>query len=129
MTIEARKIALRAPRDWSTYQAAPPINDDAAESGALRFGTRLGQPSLTVIPVSPADCKSLAERAPELAWRWLRISHTGLMRAIRDSQPPSDWSKCSGLTHHRALMLDANGVFRAGPLTARLDRDLGLVIE
>lgn len=131
MAQQSHQAALPEPCDWSTHQATPPIDDDAAESGALEFGTRLGQPSLTVIPLSPADCESLVERAPELAGRWLRISHQRLIRAIRDSQPPARWSTCSGLSHHKALLLDADGVFqsRDGELMAHLDSELGLVIH
>ena len=131
MAQQSHQAALPEPCDWSTHQATPPIDDDAAESGALEFGTRLGQPSLTVIPLSPADCESLVERAPELAGRWLRISHQRLIRAIRDSQPPARWSTCSGLSHHKAFLLDADGVFRSrdGELMAHLDSELGLVIH
>ena len=131
MTQQSRQAALPEPCDWSTHQATPPIDDDEAESGALEFGTRLGQPSVTVIPLSPGDCESLPERAPELAGRWLRISHRGLIQAICNSQPPAKWSTCCGLNHHKALLLDANGVFRdqeRQPM-ARLDRELGLVID
>ena len=130
MTQQSHQAALSKPCDWSTHQATSPIDDDEAESGALKFGTRLGQCSLTVIPLSPADCESLVERAPELAGRWLRISHQGLIPAIRGSQPPAKWSTCSGLSHHKALLLDADGVFqgRDGKPMARLDRELGLEI-
>ncbi len=131
MTQQSHQAVLPEPCDWSTHPATRPIDDDAAESGALEFGTRLGQPSLTVIPLSPADCESLVERAPELAGRWLRISHQRLILAIRDSQPPARWSTCSGLSHHKALLLDADGVFqsRDGELMAHLDSELGLVIH
>lgn len=131
MTQQSHQAALPEPCDWSTHQATPPIDDDAAESGALEFGTRLGQRSLTVIPLSPADCESLVEHAPELAGRWLRISHQGLIDAIDHSQPPAKWSTCSGLSHHKALPLDADGVFRSrdGELMAHLDSELGLVIH
>lgn len=129
MNNEARKMALPAPRNWGTdHQGASQIDDDKVDSGALQFGTRLGQPSLTVVPVFPGDRESLAKRAPELAERWLRISHPGLIRAIRDSQPPKGWRTCPGLTHHHALLLDSDGVFQGGELKVRLDRELGLLI-
>ena len=128
MTNQAHQAALPGPCDWSTHQAATPIDDDAAESGALRFGTRLGRETLSVIPVSPADCESLADRAPVLAGHWLRISHPGLIAAIRASRPPAGWSNHAGLGRHHALPLDVDGVFQDGKLVARLDRELGLVI-
>ncbi|MCY4172864.1 MAG: CRISPR-associated helicase Cas3' [Cyanobacteria bacterium MAG CAR3_bin_5] len=128
MTEQARQAALPKPCDWSMHQAASPIPDDEAESGALQFGTRLGQPSLTVIPVFPADRESLAERASKLAGRWLRISHPGLRDAVLKSREPTGWSKCPGLGHHHPLLLDADGVFLDGKLEARLDPELGLVI-
>lgn len=131
MSNEARKMALPAPRNWSTYQEASRIDDDKAESGAFQFGTRLGQPSLTIVPVFPGDHGSLAKRTPgpELAERWLRISHQGLIRAIRNSQAPLGWSACPGLTHHHALLLDSDGVFQGEGTEARLDPELGLVIS
>ncbi|KKZ10620.1 MAG: hypothetical protein TH68_10045 [Candidatus Synechococcus spongiarum 142] len=129
MTDQARQAALPGPCDWGTHQKATPIDDDAAESGALRFGTRLGRETLSVIPVFPADCESLADRAPVLAGRWLRISHPGLITAIRASRPPAGWSTCAGLAHHHALLLDAEGKFRNGKLVAHLDCELGLVIS
>jgi len=132
MNNEACKMALKAPRNWSIdHQGASQIDDDKVDSGALQFGTRLGQPSLTVVPVFPGDHGSLARRTPrpELAERWLRISHQGLIRAIRNSQAPLGWSACPGLTHHHALLLDSDGVFQGEGTEARLDPELGLVIS
>ena len=129
---QSKQAALPEPRNWTIDdRKRKPINDDDAESGDLEFGTRLGQRGVTVIPLSPGDCESLPERAPKLAGRWLRISHRGLIQAICNSQPPAKWSTCSGLSHHKALLLDADGVFRdqeRQPM-ARLDRELGLVID
>ena len=129
---QSRQAGLPEPRNWTINdQKTQLIDDDEAESGAIPFGTRLGQPSLTVIPVFPADCECLAERTPDLAGRWLRISHQGLIRAIHNVQPPAKWSTCSGLGHHKALLLDADGVFRDQnrQRMACLDRELGLVID
>ena len=129
---QSKQAALPEPRNWTIGdQKTQLIDDDDAESGAIPFGTRLGQRSVTVIPVFPADCECLAERAPELAGRWLRISHRGLISAIDNSQSPAKWSTCSGLSHHKALLLDADGVFRDQnrQRMACLDRELGLVID
>ena len=129
MALQARQAALTKPLDWSIHGNTPPIDDDAAESGALQFGTRLGSPTLSVIPVFPEDLESLADHAEKLAGRWLRISHSGLIRAIRASRQPKGWSGCPGLGHYHGMVLDADGVFRDGGLVARLDREMGLVIS
>ena len=129
MEIQAKQAALPGPCDWSIHHPATlPIDDDAAEAGDLRFGTRLGQGSLLVIPVFPGECEPLANHAHRLRDRWLRISHQKLIKAVRASKPPEGWSKQAGLAHHHALLLDADGVFQAGELVARLDHELGLVI-
>ena len=128
MEIQAKQAALPEPCEWSTHQKSSPIDDDAAESGALPFGTRLGRESLSVIPVFPGEYEPLADHAHKLRDRWLRISHQKLIKAVRASKPPEGWSKQAGLAHHHALRLDTDGVFQDGELVARLDRELGLVI-
>ncbi len=129
MTKQSRDAALAKPGDWDICGTGHSIDDDAAESGEIQFGTRLGRPALSVIPVFPSDLESLTDRAPKLAENWLSISHKGLICAIRNAQPPAGWSQCPGLAHHHALRLDDNGVFQAERVTARLEPDLGLVID
>ena len=130
MQSNARQAALSKPQDWRIGQQAnkAPLNDDDAESGALRFGTRLGQDSQSVVPVKPDDLEALGERATELARKHLRVSHRALVAAIRQPELPQDWRRHGGLACHRPLLLDAEGFVLGSPVAARLDPVLGLVV-
>lgn len=119
----ALQAALPSPADWGLHSATPPIDDEAAESGALRFGTRLGQESLTVVPVYPYQLNDLAAHVAHLAGQFLRISNRPLIAAVRAETIPSGWRDHAGLRHHWPLLLDVDGV---GP-GCRIDPLLGLV--
>ena len=129
MKSNARQAALSKPQDWRIGQGNnAPLDDDAAESGAIRFGTRLGQDSQSVVPVKPDDLEALEQRAPQLARNHLRVSHRALIAAIRQTELPQGWGRYGGLACHRPLLLDADGLFLGSSLAARLDPVLGLVV-
>lgn len=130
MQSQARQAALRKPQDWDIQSQgnSPPLDDDAAESGALRFGTRLGEDSQSVVPVAPGDLEALESRAAAMASSYLRLSHKGLIKAVRAEQLPSGWRSHSGLSSHLPLFLDADGHVIRSPVPARLDPVLGLVV-
>jgi hypothetical protein len=131
MQSQARQAALRKPQDWrieSQHEKQRPVDDDAAESGALRFGTRLGEDSESVVPVSPGDLEALESRAAAMASSYLRLSHKGLIKAVRAEQLPSGWRSHLGLSSHLPLFLDADGQVMRSPVPARLDPVLGLVV-
>jgi CRISPR-associated endonuclease/helicase Cas3 len=129
MQSHSRQVALSKPQDWRIGQGNnAPLDDDAAESGALRFGTRLGQDSQSVVPVNPDDLETLEQRAPELARKHLRVSHRALVAAIRQAELPPGWRRHGGLACHRPLLLDADGFVLGSPVAARLDPVLGLVV-
>ena len=130
MQSQARQAALRKPQDWDIQSQgnSTPIDDDAAESGALRFGTRLGEDSQSVVPVAPGDLEALESRAAAMASSYLRLSHKGLIKAVRAEQLPSGWRRHSGLAAHLPLFRDADGHVIRSPVPARLDPVLGLVV-
>nr|WP_255082790.1 CRISPR-associated helicase Cas3' [Vulcanococcus limneticus] len=129
MRSQAMQAALDSPEEWRIgSNGRPRIDDDAAESGALRFGTRLGQDSESVIPLSPADLDDLESQVEGLRGRYLRISHPQLIEAARTAPLPSGWRSLPGLAQHRPLRLDAEGRVLGTALVARLDPDLGLVV-
>jgi CRISPR-associated endonuclease/helicase Cas3 len=130
MQSQARQAALRKPQDWDIQSQgnSTPIDDDAAESGALRFGTRLGEDSQSVVPVAPGDLEGLESRAAAMASSYLRLSHKGLIKAVRAEQLPSGWHRHSGLAAHLPLFLDADWHVIRSPVPARLDPVLGLVV-
>lgn len=119
----AQQAALPAPADWALHSATPPIDDEAAESGALRFGTRLGQDSLSVVPIYPHQLDDLAAHAGHLAGQYLRISNRSLIAELRALPLPRGWRDHAGLRHHWPLLVDGDGI---GP-GCRMDPRLGLV--
>ena len=121
----AQQAALADPTSWGIHSSSPPIDDDAAESGALRFGTRLGQDSITVIPVTQQQLDNLPAHADFLAGHYLRISHRRLMTAVRATPLPPGWRDHPGLRHCLPLVVDVDGV---GP-GCSLDQLLGLMIR
>jgi len=131
MAAQARKAALRAPQDWrieSQNEKQAPLNDDDAESGAHRFGTRLGEDSQSVVPVWPGDLEVLESRAAVLAGNHLRLSHRALITTVRQAELPQGWECLSGLAAHRPLVLDGEGNVVESSVPARLDSVLGLVV-
>ncbi|MFM8525914.1 MAG: CRISPR-associated helicase Cas3' [Cyanobacteriota bacterium] len=120
----SEQAALPKPADWAMQHPAAPLSDEQAEQGTSRFGTRLGQASISVVPVTAADLVNLSGHTEALAKRYLRISHPRLMATIRASPLPTSWREQPGLHHHWPLLLDEDN---SGP-GYRLDLDLGLVI-
>ncbi len=131
MEAQARKAALRLPQDWrieSQNEKQGPLNDDDAESGALRFGTRLGEDSQSVVPVWPGDLEAMESRAAVLAGNHLRLSHRALITTVRLAALPPGWMRSPGLAAHRPLLLDGDGHVIGSSVPARLDPILGLVV-
>lgn len=120
----SEQAALPKPADWMMQHPAATLSDEQAEHGSTRFGTRLGQDSISVVPVTAADLDNLSDHADALAGRYLRISHPRLIATLRASPLPVNWREHPGLRHHLPLLLDAD---QSGP-GCRLDPDLGLVI-
>ena len=116
---EMAKLALQA-----TSSAAAPMDDDIAD-GAAQFGTRLGQESQSIVPVTAEQLAALEEHGPFLVGHYLRISHHGLMGHVRSQPWPTGWRDQPGLRHHRPLLVVAGAV---DGFDARLDPELGLVI-
>jgi len=140
MEAQSRKAALRTPQDWrieSQNEKQAPLNDDDAQSGEIRFGTRLGEDSQSVVPVWPSDLEVLESRAAVLAENHLRLSHRALIRSVRQAELPPGWQRFSGLAAHRPLfmdregnvvVLDGEGNVDESSVPARLDPVLGLVV-
>jgi len=131
MAAQARKAELRLPQEWrieSQNEKQAPLNDDDAESGAIRFGTRLGEDSQSVVPVWPGDLEDLESRAAVLAGNHLRLSHRALIKTVRQAELPPGWKRLSGLAAHRPLVLDGEGNVVGSSVPARLDPVLGLVV-
>ncbi len=129
MKDQAIRARLALPEEWRINPNGTDFyDDDDAESGVLRFGTRLGSDSQTVVLIKPDDLADLKNRAPALARTWMRVSHRGLVQAVRAAPRPEGWGNLPGLAAHRPLLLDGSGRVLNGSVEARLDIDLGLVV-
>ncbi len=124
MELLASQTALNPPQDWGMHNSTVVINDADADSADIQFGTRLGQQSVSVIPVYPFQLGNLSAHADFLSGHYLRISHNQLISSIRGRSLPSDWFNHPGLRHKLPLVLDVDGSGSG----CRLDTDLGLVI-
>jgi CRISPR-associated endonuclease/helicase Cas3 len=139
----AQQAALALPDQWTGMMMASPVDDDDAANGMTRFGTRLGEFSVRVIPVYLMDGEyrvrpnapgwpalSLVpfEAARALAGRHLRLSNPRVVGAIARQPDPPGWTQHAVLAGHRALVLDAGGSTQLAGLRLRLDDELGLVI-
>ena len=123
------QAALASPEDWRIgSRSGQPVDDTAAESGWIRFGTRLGRDSESVIPVSPTDLDQWEVRRHELGDWHMRISDPRLIKLARATQLPRDWRDTPELRAHRPLLLDEAGCVVGASISARLDPDLGLVV-
>ncbi len=123
MEMLAQQAALHSPKFWDMKNRTVVISDDDADAGHVQFGTRLGQPSITVVPLLPDQLENLNSLVDFLAGHYLRISNHKLIAKVRNEKPPPGWNDHPGLRHHLPLFLDVDGV---GP-GCRLDQELGLV--
>lgn len=126
---QVMQAALDRPEDWRfSSTSGQPADDAAAEDGRIRFGTRLGRDSESVVPVSPADLSDWEERRLALSDLHMRISDPRLIAHARAAILPSGWRETPGLGFHLPLLLDAAGKVDGASVSARLDPVLGLVV-
>lgn len=129
MRSAANQVALDSPENWRIgSRRKPTVDDDAAEAGRVRFGTRLGEDSQTVVPIYPADLAKWQGRRYQLGQQYLRISDRRLIQLARSATLPPGWRETPGLTLHCPLLLDETGEVVGAPMPARLDPELGLVV-
>ena len=110
----------------------------------LRAPTRLGEESVTVVPVSVTNTcwavmgcdervQATARRA-SASWiknaldRQLRVTRKRVLYTLRSRTPPSWWTASGPLRYMAPLELDGSGRWVVDP-TVRLDTELGLVYE
>ena len=140
----ARRAALPEPANWFGASLAAPLDDEAASTGIARFGTRLGDPSVSCVPVYrleggysvdgisvawPFDKPLPKNVASALKQRYLRVSQRSLVNYLLAAELPAGWLRHSDLTGHRALVLDAMGQTEIDGLSVTMDSELGLVIK
>lgn len=99
----------------------------------LAAQTRLGDESLTVIPLGPADgFDSLWEPSFEQAKAWsglaLRVGRKSLVKQLKAQGIPEPWQQSPLLRNHFPLHLDTSGRWLADP-SVRLDAAQGLIYD
>lgn len=139
----AFNVAINAEDEpQSAYQQKPRADEDGAAMG-VAVVTRLGQDSLSVVPVyasgngwrllptdTPFDPDQTVDDdlARRIFARQVRVSRKGLVQALRAEPTPKSFDEHPLLRNLNPLVLEA-GETEIGPLCVRLDRELGLVYE
>lgn len=125
----AQQAAIEEPAEWRiSGRTAATIDDDKAEAGTLRFGTRLGSESISVVPITPSDLEGFRTRRHDLVKKHFRISDLRLRKLVETTSPPMGWGSTPGLNAHLPLFLDEAGHVLRSLVPARLDPELGLVV-
>lgn len=146
-TQNARRLSLNAAIDadaapQDAYLNKPQANEEG-ESGRLHIATRLGEQSVTVVPVfessngwsirpdgPPFDpAKPVSDRvAHQLYCRQVRLSRKAVVKALSASPTPQAF-EAHPLLHHLKPLPLRDGSIRIGTLHVRLDPELGVVYE
>jgi CRISPR-associated endonuclease/helicase Cas3 len=120
-------------------------DEDPSVHEALRAVTRLGDASVSVVPVIErnghlvlASDPSVTVRADAaelsfgeviaIARQTLAISRKVIVKALLKEEPPPAFQRSGHLRHHRLLRLDAQAETVIEGTCIRLDADLGLVV-
>jgi CRISPR-associated endonuclease/helicase Cas3 len=139
----ALNVAIHAEDEpQSAYQQKPRADEDCAGTG-IAVVTRLGQDSITIVPVHASDdgWRLLATDTPfdprevpddglarRIFARQLRVSRKGLVQTLRAEPAPPVFDEHPLLRNIKPLELRA-GEAKFGSLLVRLDPQLGLVYE
>lgn len=142
----ARNIVIRADADLGTYSNKPRgYEEGEGEDKGLINCTRLGKPSVTVIPLFVSD-KGVtlapdaepfnldAPLSPELACqlcaRQLSLSNQALVKAIKSQPGVRAFAQSPLLRYSTPLLLDSDGRAQLDDrLVVQLDRELGLLYQ
>lgn len=131
-TQQAHSAIIGLPDDasWADQHDDLYDEDDPYVHRTLAAQTRLGDESLTVIPLGPAEGFD-AGVAPSLeqAKSWsrytLRVGRKGVVKQLKALGIPESWQQSPLLRNHFPLCLDEEGRW-LGDLSVRLDSALGL---
>lgn len=124
-------IGLPDDASWADNPRLLYDEDDPLVHRTLAAQTRLGDESLTVIPLWPRDQDDLlAAPSPEQAKAWctraLRVSRKGVVQLLEKVGVQPAWQESPWLRNSFALCLDEQGVWTQDS-SVRLDVALGLV--
>lgn len=130
---EAHRAIMGLPDDASWDDPARFVlydDDDPFVHRTLTAQTRLGDESLTVIPLWPADgfdpcTMPTAEQAKTWTLRALRVGRKGIVKRLTSQGLPEPWQQSPWLRNCFPFCLDEHGAWLADP-SVRLDAALGL---
>lgn len=133
---QAHRAAIGSPHDGSWRNPILCVLNDentADMHRALTAQTRLGEPSVVVIPVFPTDVFSLdailsADAVRCLYLRCLSVSRRSVIGALVSLGVPTGWTTSPILRNCYPLILDSSGRWKEDS-AVRLDDELGLVYE
>lgn len=122
------------------------LGDRTLDEEVLIAQTRLGRPSITVIPLygdddggwfldlkwqAPVDLEAKPHRSDvdRLIRRGVSIAKPHWVAHFKEQEAPKGWRRSAHLRHARPLKLDREGRYTAGGQVIRMDERLGLVFE
>nr|WP_320132924.1 CRISPR-associated helicase Cas3' [uncultured Holophaga sp.] len=134
--LQALRNTIGSPGDASWNDPGRYTRADEDEPGihpALQALTRLGDESLTIIPIRAADGfhpEATPSSVEARAWslRAMSLGRKGVVAKLKPLGVPEGWKSSPFLRHAFALQLDEDGRWQVDP-TVRLDEELGLVFE
>jgi CRISPR-associated endonuclease/helicase Cas3 len=107
--------------------------DDPNLHVSLRALTRLGDPSVTVVPIFDGEAFDLAkepreQEARDLVMRALNLTRIEIVKRLTAEGVPEGWERSPLLRHCYPLRLDREGRWVEAP-HVRMDDHLGLVFD
>lgn len=135
-TQQAHSAIIGLPDDASWDDPARFVlfdEDDPYVHRTLAAQTRLGDESLTVIPLGPADGFDIQvtpsfEHAKIWSRRALRVARKGVVKQLKAVGVPDTWQQSPLLRNQFPLLLDEQGRWLTDP-SVRLDEALGLTYD
>ena len=119
--------------NWEADRYLQNDEDDPGHHPSLTAKTRLGERSVTVVPIRAGDrFEPTAEPKPDQARAWsmssLNLSRKGVVDRLIDLGVPEGWLHSPLLRHTYAMVLNRDGRWVEDP-TVQLDEELGLCFE
>ncbi len=108
-------------------------DDEPGVHFTLKAQTRLGEDSVSAVPLFPVDKFETptvpdSKTAREWAMRTISLSHKGVVQKLRSVGIPSGWAKVPLLRNYYPMLFDAQG-FWVEDNTVKLDKEWGLVYK
>jgi CRISPR-associated endonuclease/helicase Cas3 len=145
---QARSAGLLGPEEGEPFNYLVQVRDDEDPTvhRELRAVTRLGGPSIEVVPIGERDARTVLASAPDVALdlvaraeaprdvviaaarQTVRITHGRVVAALLCQPVPPAFQASGHLRFHRVLRLDGNGRTEVGGVPLTLHPDLGLVV-